>query len=91
MATKKPHVSDILEAAAIDEKAAYFTACRRISGGKYDTRKGATLAEADALCEAMGAAFTMVYCVTHAGLTIAITDRNRPFLKRGGLPAAPPA
>ncbi len=80
MRSKRPHPADIHEARQI-ARAAYFTACRRIGGGQYDTRRAETLAEADALAAEMGADRTMIYAVTPEGFTVGVTDRNRGALK----------
>lgn len=71
--------------------AVYFTACRRIDRATYDTRRAATLAEAEAIAETMGRNRTMVYAVTPEGYTVAVTERNRPALssnvrRAGGCP-----
>ncbi len=79
MRQQRPHPQDIKEANQI-AAAAYFTACRRIIGARYDTRRASSLPEADALAAAMGADRTMIYAVTPDGLTVAVTDRNRALL-----------
>jgi hypothetical protein len=79
MRTKRPHPQDMAEARQI-AGAVYFTACRRIDRATYDTRRAATLAEAEAIAETMGRNRTMVYAVTPEGYTVAVTERNKAAL-----------
>ena len=53
-------------------RAAYFTACRFLGRGRYDTRRAETQAEAEAIGRAMGGA--MIYAVTPEGRTIHVRN-----------------
>jgi hypothetical protein len=74
MRTKKEHPADryVREQTA---RAAYFTTCRRIAGGRYDTRRHETLDAARADVAEHGRA--MIYAVTPEGFTIPLGAEAR--------------
>jgi hypothetical protein len=69
-----PRTKDAKMSAEQIARAAYFTTCRFLGRGHYDTRRFATLAEARA--DAAGDRRAMIYAVTPEGLTV--------YLENGG-------
>jgi len=65
-----PRTTDAELSAEQIARALYFTTCRFLGRGHYDTRRFATLAEARA--DAAGDGRAMVYAVTPEGLTVHI-------------------
>jgi hypothetical protein len=70
MPQKKPHPADPHEQRQI-ERASYFTTCRFVGSGRYQTEKHMSLSAAR---EAAGSCpRTMVYAVTPEGFTIPLS------------------
>ncbi len=74
MRTKKEHPADRHAREQI-ARAAYFTTCRHLGRGQYDTRRHETLEAARADVAANGRA--MIYAVTPENMTIAVGQEER--------------
>lgn len=74
MPQKKPHPADLHEQRQI-ARASYFTTCRFVGMGQYETEKHMTL---DAAREAAGGnPRVMVYAITPEGFTIPVSREAR--------------